>query len=260
MTVRHLSYSSINAYMLCAKSWELRYVKKPEVSVSAALPFGGAIHKAVQTYITAKMLHSGEVRPLHELWPTCWQDTMAEQRREIAWDKPSGYYFKLGETMLKAPSIATAIDAIQPLAWHSGEDLIEHRVKFFVPGVPVPIIGYVDMIATDGIPIDFKTAGRKWAAGKEHTEQQPNYYLAALNQMDFKNNPDNKFRYIIMTKTKKPICQVLETSRNWKQLLWTFQVIKTVWEAISAGSFPPNVSSWKCQPKWCEYWDLCRGK
>jgi len=258
MPVRHLSYSSINTYMLCARSWEFRYIEKPEVPVAVALPFGSAIHKAVQTYITTKTLHPDEVQPLHELWSTCWQDALAERKQEVDWDKPKSYYANLGLTMLKASSIVTAIDAIQPLAWHTEEDFSEHRIEFTVPGVPVPIIGYIDMLAIDGIPIDFKTAGRKWAAGKEHTEQQPNYYLAALNQMGFEDISNNKFRYYILTKTKSPICQVLETSRSWQQLLWTFQAIRQAWDAISAGHFPPNTSSWKCSEKFCSYWGLCR--
>lgn len=260
LPIRHLSYSSINTYMLCARSWFYRYVEKPEVPVAAALPFGSAIHKAVQTYITTKILHPGEVQPLRELWSTCWQDALAERKQEIDWDKPKSHYTLLGDKMLRTPSITNAIDAIQPLALAADDDLVEHRIEFTVPGVPVPIIGYIDVIVTDGIPVDFKTAGRKWASGKEHTESQPNFYLAALNHAGFDDNPDNKFRYYILTKTKSPICQVLETSRTWEQLLWTFQTIRQVWDAISAGSFSPNVSGWKCSEKFCSYWNLCRGK
>jgi CRISPR/Cas system-associated exonuclease Cas4 (RecB family) len=263
MPVKHLSYSSINTFMLCPRSWFYRYVEKPEVPVNAALPFGSAIHEVLQTYITAKVLHPDEVRPLHELWPDCWHDTWTEQRQEINFDKPRSYYDTLGKTMLQAPDVVRVIEAIQPrpALTPPGFDrtfYIEHKVDFTVPGVPVPIIGYIDMIAADGVPVDFKTSARKWSGGKEHNELQPNFYLAALSKTSPEIASTRKFRYIVLTKTRKPTCQVLETSRTWEQLLWTCQAIESVWRAISAGHFPPNVSGWKCSPKYCDYSHLCR--
>jgi len=260
MPVKHLSYSSVNTYMLCPKSWEFRYIIKPEVPLAAALPFGTAIHKAVQTYISAKALYPGEVRPLHELWPQCWQDALAERKQEIKWDKAKSTYDKLGLAMLKAPDVAKAIEAIKTLG-KQNDNFTEYPVDFSVPGVSVPVIGYIDFIASDSVPVDLKTASRKWSGGKEHFELQPDFYLIGLNQLGSGlASPNNTFRYYILTKTKSPTCQVLETTRSWSHLFWTMQAVNKVWKAIKAGSFPPNVSGWKCKPDWCEYWQLCRGR
>jgi len=40
---------------------------------------------------------------------------------------------------------------------------IEEFVSLIVPGVPVPIIGFIDVITTDDIPTDFKTSGKSWS-------------------------------------------------------------------------------------------------
>lgn len=261
MPVNRLSYSSISTYLLCPRSWRFRYIEKPVVPVSVALPFGSAIHSAVQTYISAKTLYPDQVRPLAELWITCWQDALDERRekgQEVKWDRPYDQYTRLGESMLAADDVVFAVDSIVPMARHDGTDLAEHFVEFRVPGVPIPVVGYIDMIAADGVPIDFKTASRKWSKGKEHSEIQANFYLLALNQEEHTLNPSNKFRYVIFTKTKTPTCQVLETSRSWGELFWTMTLIHEVWKAIEGGHFPPNSTSWKCSDRWCEYWELCR--
>jgi CRISPR/Cas system-associated exonuclease Cas4 (RecB family) len=267
MPVDRLSHSSINTYMLCPKSWWYRYIKKPEVPISAALPFGTAIHKTIQYHLNLKVLNPNQPLPsLVGLWSTHWEHTLAEQRREITWDKSQATYNKLGLDMLKSDSVINAIDAIKPIfAPLDTPDgfgravLTEYKVDFTVPGVPVPIVGYIDIIASDNVPIDFKTAGRKWSRGKEHFELQPDFYLAGLNQENFVV-PENKFRYYILTKTKTPTCLVLETQRTWSQIFWTFQTIREIWQAIQAGSFAPDTTCWKCRPEYCEYWQICRGR
>lgn len=265
--IRHLSYSSVNTYLYCAKSWEFRYIIKPDVPVSVNLPFGSAVHETVQTYVAARALHPDQVRPLAEIWHPTWRDVLNEQKREIRWEKPLDYYTQLGERMLSTPEIVQAVDAIQPMivvdtiATKPEESVImERRVTLKVPGVPIPVIGYIDMLASDGVPIDFKTAGRAWSRGKEDTEVQPDFYLAALNQEGYDLNPGLAFRYMIFTKTKNPKVQILETHRDFGQLFWMTQVVGEVWRAIEAGIFPPAPTSWKCSPKYCSFWDLCRGK
>jgi len=265
MPVKHLSHSSINTYMMCPKSWWWRYVKKAKVPVSAALPFGSAYHQTVQTYIAAKALHPDQVRPLAELWPACWAGALNKQYQKIKWDKPYDYYTKLGESMLVSDEVVFAVDAIEPLIaiWTTTTTtekipVVEKRIEFQVPGVSIPVMGYVDMIDANGVAIDFKTASRKWSKGKEHLDIQADFYLLGLNQEGHDLSPDNKFRYMIFTKTKNPVCQDLPTSRTWGQLFWTMELIRETWKAIEGGHFPPNVSGWKCQPKFCSYWDLCR--
>lgn len=265
MAINNLSYSSVQAYLLCAKSWEFRYVRKPRVKVPVALPFGSAVHEAVQLYIAAKA-EGHEVRPLTELWPDCWQGTLNEKRNRnnIRWDRTYDHYTDLGARMLAAPDVVAAIEGIEPAVTIAPvmekTVIIEKRVEFQVPGVPVPIIGYIDLIEADGVPVDLKTAGRKWGKGKEHTEIQADFYLLGLNHEGYDLNPNLQFRYYIFTKTKNPTCQVLDTVRCWSDLIFTMQVIKDVWEAIQAGIFPPNPVSWKCGEKYCQYWHLCRGK
>jgi len=92
---------------------------------------------------------------------------------------------------------------------------------------------------------------------------QPTFYLAALSQDDYPLVKDGDgaylFRYYVFVKTKKPKVQIWETTRTVSDLFWLFGLIREVWHGIEAGVFPPNPETWKCSPRYCEYWGICRG-
>lgn len=248
--IEHLSFSSLNTWLLCPRSWRLHYLEEVRPPVSPALVFGSAFHETVEAHIAKK-----DEMPLATRWCKCWAEQLEQ---EVAWDKPTEFYEDLGVAMLSSPTIVESIESIEP--FFTGENpTIESRVELQVPGVEVPIIGFVDLIEADGIPCDIKTAARAWNQGKADGDLQPTVYLAALNQQGY-TSPDWRFRYRIFTKNmKNPKAQVLETRRTAKDLFWMFTMVQEIWAAIQAGSFPPNNTSFKCSPKWCQFWDICRG-
>jgi hypothetical protein len=115
------------------------------------------------------------------------------------------------------------------------------------------------MIAQDGVPVDFKTSSRSWDLKKAQAELQPTFYLAALNQLGYKNNPQSLFRHYIFVKTKNPQVQIWETRRSLQDMFWLFQMIREVWEGIQKEVFTPNPQTYICDPKYCAYWKGCRG-
>lgn len=251
--INHLSYSSISTYQLCPRSWRYRYIDKPRVATSPALVFGSAFHNTIEAAIQGG-------GPLDTLWAESWTKAQADPRnREIAWgdDTPESLA-ALGDRMFAAPEIAAQIAAIKPLVV-DGNPVIEKRVQMHVPGMPLPLIGYIDVITEDGVPGDFKTSSRKWNAKRAAGELQPLIYLIALNQEGWEYSHDWRFRHYIFTKTKSPAAQTFETKRSLTQMMQVFATIIGVWRSIEAGAFPCNTGTWKCSPKWCEYYDLCQG-
>src|SRR5205085_365096 len=113
----------------------------------------------------------------------------------------------------------------------------------------------IDVIGADGVISDFKTASRAWPADRAQKELQTSYYLAALNQMGFTNNPEMRFRHIIWTKTAKPQVQIFETRRTVVDLFRLLTLIQNVWRAIEAGAFPINPDAWLCSPRYCANWE-----
>jgi len=253
--IDHLSYSSISSYLLCPRAWRFHYLDKIQVPTAPALVFGSAFHKTIEEHIKT-VFATGRV-PVVDRWQRHWNDQL-ERNPEIAWGTDSAESLcNTGIRMLTAPDVASLIDALKPLDEpHS----IERRVELHVPGVSIPIIGYIDMLEHDGVPADFKTSARAWNAKKARSEMQPVFYLAALNQAGYDLNPDLRFRHYVFTKTKNPKAQIWETTRTVGEFFWLFGLIRDVYDAIVSGVFPPNPGTWKCSQKYCEYWPMCRGK
>lgn len=248
----HLSYSSIIFYLMCGAGWKFHYLDKVPVPTSPERVFGGAIHNTVEQFIGND--HQGDITA-H--WAEHWAAAIKDQQVDWGMDTPE-FHQNEGSRILGHADIQRGILSIK-----AGKDdqgpIIERRVELAVPGVPIPIVGYIDIITADGVPGDFKTSSKSWSGDKAESELQPLFYLAALNQAGH-TVKDWRFRHFVMVKTKTPQFQVLEHTHNPGQLMFLFKLIREVWQAISAGVYPPNPGGWKCSPTYCEYWSMCRGK
>lgn len=250
--IDHLSYSSINSYLLCHRAWKFHYIDRIPAPKSTSLLFGSVFHSAIEQYIQ----HKGDIT---QTWAATWESKLAEMDGQIAWgdDTPESLCNQ-GIKMLTHPDILSTIDILDPLVLDQ-KSQIERYVELRVPGVPIPIVGYIDMIEEDWVPCDFKTSARSWGSNKAGDELQPLFYLAALNQAGFTHTW--KFRHYVFVKTKTPKVQIWETQRSLNEVFWLFGLIEEVWASIKAGIFAPTgVGSFKCSPKYCEYWEHCRGK
>jgi len=231
--IDHLSYSSVTSYLQCGKKWKYRYVEKLQEESGDALQFGSAWHKMLSAHLKTRT-------PLNE-W---WQENGIEQV-DIA-------SFDLGTKMLTSTDIVTTIQGLQV-----DRESLDMKSELTVSGVPVPIIGYIDAIGIDGVPIDFKTASKKWTQDQADTSLQPTFYLASLEQMGLITLPA-KFRYIIFTKTKYPAVQILETTRTHQDVFNLHGLIGEVWQSIAKETFlPTDPSNWWCGAKYCGFWEVC---
>jgi hypothetical protein len=261
--IDHLSYSSITTYQLCPRSWRFHYLERIPAPASGAMVFGNAVHGAAEEHI--KCAFATDRMPLAERWAHNWQvqlDRNAENGITYAEYKGESEESlnELGQKMLSDPDTIALVDSLKPLVLDE-QVQIERYVTLQVPGVPIPIVGYIDLIEVDGVPADFKTAGRSWNQDQAEKEMQPAFYIAALNQAGFYDPAQQEFPFVhyVFVKTKKPKVQIWESTRTTAQLFWLFGLIKETWEAISAGAFPPNTTTFKCSPRYCEYWGICRG-
>jgi hypothetical protein len=252
MELDHLSYSSISSYLSCAAAWKYHYLDKVPTPTSPELVFGSAFHSTIEEYI--KGAHQAN---LVDLWQTSWTRHV-EATPQISWSDSPESYCNTGIRMFTSPEITNGILSIKAMKGETGP-VIEKKVELRVPGVPVPIVGYIDIITEDGIPGDFKTSSKSWTSDKAVNEMQPIFYLAALSQIGM-SVPAGRFRHFVFVKTKTPQFQIMEHVHKPGEMFWLFGMIRRVWEAIESGCFPPNPSTWKCSPMYCEYWGMCRGK
>lgn len=252
--IDHLSYSSISSYLYCSRSWAFKYVDQVKTPTSPELVFGSAFHGTVEQYLR-------ESSPVNNDMLNMWAENWAKQTegQEIDWgtDTPESFYNE-GIRLLSNKDIQDGINKIVPGTDDKGPK-IERYVELRVPGVPIPIIGYIDIITSDGVPNDFKTSKSSWSMDKAMSETQPLFYLAALNQAGIQT-PGWKFRHYVFVKTKTPQFQAIDHVHNPGQLMWLFEMIRRVWKAIEGEHYPMNPTGWMCSPNYCNYWNLCRGK
>jgi len=241
--IDHLSYSSISGYLQCSKHWKYRYIDQVPTESSDALLFGSAWHKMI-----GLVANGNEIK---KSWFEATSKTFEGTEKSIG-DDDFNNAVDLGIRMIAVPEIAAMIQGLQPRE-------IEYQFEVHFPSVLIPVIGFIDMITTDGHIIDFKTASRKWTQERADNDLQPTFYLAALNKLGLVELPSS-FRYMIFTKTKNPEVQIIDTTRTAADVLALYALVKEVWDAIEMGVYVPNgIGNWKCSSKYCEFWDLCEG-
>jgi len=251
MQLEHLSYSSISSYLLCGEAWRRRYVVKEQAPVSDNLVLGSAFHDAAQSYIKG-------APDLEAAFEQGWTKQL-ERGQEIAWESgvPEPTH-DTGLRMAKAKPVRDLLDVIRK-NFDPEHGQIERKVELRVPGVPVPIIGYIDVITKDGVPGDLKTAARMWSDEKAGDELQPLFYLAALNQEGVQV-PDWAFRHYVVSKGQHPTAKVFEVRRKPSEVFGLFEIIRHAWQAIDAKVYLMQPGTWKCGERYCEFWRGCRAK
>lgn len=252
LEIAHLSHSSIDKYLLCARKWRFNYVEKLVAPRTPALAFGDAFHRTIRAAVEARV--AGDTTDPLSIWPAKWAAAITEGS-EIDWGSQIPEQAENdGHRMFGSIPVRQAIRDLLPLIDGDGP-AFERRVELRVPGIPVPIIGYMDMIAADGVVCDFKTAARAWTEKEAQSEVQPLYYLAAQNQRH--GTSELRFRHIVFTKTREPKVQIIDTRRTVQELFFLFEMVRQVWEAIQDKHFPPNPRSCNAYGRQCEFFNRC---
>jgi len=249
--IKHLSCSSVGTYGMCPRKWKYRYIQKAESKVSVNLVFGSAFHDTIEDVVK-----SNGKKQLLDRWPYYWKKQQARQTSEIEWNMATPEaMLAVGKRMFKSADAINLINSLRPLVV-DGVPQIETKISFKIPDVPIPIIGFVDIITDDHIPGDFKTAQRKWPKDKAKKELQPLIYLAGLKKMG-RECPGNRFRHYVFIKSTGDV-QVFENQFSDEKIEWGLEVVRQTWYGIRASAYPASTGGWWCSEKWCEYWDQCQ--
>ena len=240
----HLSYSSIYTYLNCPRQWMYKYILKRPSPSSEEQIVGKAIHQAVQGYLA----EGGSVS-------TRYYAAFAEATRghSIPWKTSPEAAANEGARLLSNERVQYGLNT---LTLRSPAD-IERKIELHVPDVPVPVIGFIDWIDADGVPVDLKTSARSWSQFRVDTELQPSFYLAALAQA---GEMPPAFKYVTLIKTREPKFETFTTYRTDDQIFWLYRLIREVWRAIYDYHYPPNPTNWMCSPTGCPYYAECMRK
>ena len=138
-------------------------------------------------------------------------------------------------------------------------------MELTVPGVSVPVLGWVDALARgpnagDVVVVDFKTARRRWPKGRERKELQSRVYMGALWQAGH-SFASLSFEYAVFVPGMTPEgCAVhrLHPLLSERDVLLTMEMLRRSWQQVKAGAFPPNPHAFRCGPT-CPVYDRCFG-
>ena len=128
--------------------------------------------------------------------------------------------------------------------------------------VPDPLIGEADLVVRDHggrvVIVDWKTSGQRWAVGrngkkgKADIEVQPTALLYAYQLSHGGEVP--RFRYDIVTKTKTPVFQQIETTRTEDDFARMVEIVKVIDRTVNAEAFLPQ-PGFMCSG--CQYRGAC---
>ena len=251
----HLSASSIGEYVECSLLFRFgRIDKLPMEFKSDALEFGTCIHRVLEQYYSARMI--GEkmlLKDVHQIFDTTWTG-IAEDNDEIKYNGDNDFKTLLlfGKDLLTAWYNSLPDDGFTILA-------IEEAFSFTLPGIPIPIIGAMDLVEEDSagtiIITDFKTSGRAYSKDEVDQNQQLTMYQIAARQLGFGGDHEILLKFDCLVKTQKPKFLQYYTTRSELDERRLIKKAAQVWDGISKGVFVANDTSWKC--KGCAYKQAC---
>jgi hypothetical protein len=263
----YLSVSQVNTYRRCPLQYYFRYIKDLIRAPSASLVEGSAVHKGVAVG-HEESVRTAEV-PLNLMLDT-YNDYWKRAKGDVDWkaeaDVVSEELIVRRDHTFLTQYNQRFIPNLKPRVDEAGA-FVERRFWVTAGDENIPVLGFIDLVATnqttftdkkspdgsgDEEVIDHKTA----AKNKTQADVDNDLQLSVYSRVTGLTN----VRFQCFVKTKTPKISAVASKRSPNSWKWADFVISEVAKSISTGNFPPGNDGWHCTPKFCGYWDMCRGR
>jgi len=246
----HLSASAISDYIDCGLLFKFGRVDRiPPEFTADNLVYGSVIHKVLEEFHLERMIGNKlSLRDMQEGFEKRWRDA-AEGRDDIRYSGDKDFE----SLLLEGKELLTVY-------WHKlpGDDFkvlaIEEPFSFNLPGLPVPIIGVMDLIEEDEagtvVIVDWKTSSRSYSLDEVDKNLQLTLYRMAAHANGY-HGREILLRFDCLIKTQMKKFEQYYTTRSEVDERRLQKKILAVWEGISSGVYIPNDGHWKC--KGCSY-------
>jgi hypothetical protein len=208
--IDHLSASSLNLFVAQPAMWAAAYLMKRRTPVGPAAHRGTAIECGVEAGLFDPGMSVAECQKLalakfHSLTRLS-ADTRIEKERETI-----------------APSVEVGLAELRQYGLpEKPEDGRQHKIEVQLEGVPVPIIGYLDLLFPQhGMIVDLKTTARIPSEMSEAHCRQGAIYAAARDnhEVRFAFVSAKKIAVYVLADQARHIAQVIRTARAVENLL-----------------------------------------
>ena len=218
----YLSPSRLACYDRCPQLFLERYIEKQIQPPSVERQFGTAVHYGIEAHFRGED---------HEMtFLTDWRETVKECR--------AAGLFVATTLTLRGLEL---IDMVRHLDLQ-GEP--EKRVTLNVTGIPIPIIGYVDLWTGTHI-FDWKTAGAAWGPARVAREVfQPAIYSQAIAE-ELHLNEHPKMTIVVLPRIAGEL-QRFDVTQSPRQVYDVLERVREIHQRIEGGEFG-------CKPKCQEH-------
>jgi putative RecB family exonuclease len=263
----HISFSQIFCFTTCPLKHRFQYVEaRPPERISIVLPFGSAIHSAIEMAYMALKNH-GRTEPLEALcerFETCLELDLENSVVPVIFKKDLPDLkgaVEMGNAMLKVfhesiPQTAQNVQEIVAVELPLSATLYTdegQQTEFKLSGI-------LDLVIRDKngeiVVVDNKTASKPMAQSTaDDAGQMTAYsYLLAANKHVFPTSPV-KCQFDILRKLITPKREIVQTVRTADQRRRFAKLANRVLAAIENGMVYPQ-PSWMCSD--CAYSDACK--
>jgi CRISPR/Cas system-associated exonuclease Cas4 (RecB family) len=259
----HLSWSGIKSYATCPRKFAFRYIDQvPEEFKPSSLAFGSAFHTAVERVQEAR-LQGLSVPPLDEIlnaFDTAWSNETLGTDVQFCKEEDAQSLRELAQRMLAVYSEYAALETTLPEPAQIIS--IEHSNRFHLLADVPPIESRIDLLelqGTDLIVSDLKSSRSRWNETKvqEAVPQLVLYAMGLLPLMRELGATRIVTKFVVVSKAKKPVVQVLQPQASQDDVVRLKQTITETWSAIQTGLFVKR-ESWACAQ--CPYKYRCLGR
>jgi RecB family exonuclease len=246
----YYSNSQYGCYKGCGWAYYLRYVKGIRKLSSPSSLRGKSVHAGVEVCLEARKV--GQEMPLEKGLARV-ADHFKREVKETDWTHAAEGETQDATLRLFKLFFTKALPNIHP---------VEIEKPFVVRMGSVTVMGFIDMIelartqpSDPGVltVTDWKTTEAKWSQSDVDRDTQLTLYTAVTKI------PNARIDCLVDTKT--PAYHPIPTTRDAQAQKILMEDYEETVDFIARGIFPKApIDSWKCTPKWCEFWGECRGK
>jgi hypothetical protein len=266
--MRNLSVSKIEKWLLCPLSMKYAYIDRiPQQSVWK-LVAGKVVHSVLEQSIRehAKTGAYLDAKTMDDMYEPTW-DAMVKEEEEkdtfIGWqDTPDDPVEKMRKEYRPLVTIARneVLPTLQPFMLN-GQPVVEWRIDLTLRSRvgDFPILGFADLLSSDGVLMDWKTTDKEVTARAKKTWLQ--FAAYSLWAYPIVGEEELRCEKIFLVRGEwAPRVERVPFTVGLKHRKFFVNLAAKVWESIHHGLFIPNYDTWACSPGFCSYWAGCMGE
>ncbi len=249
-TLDHLSASSVKLYLGCPLKFYFKKILGLPEPCSPAFHLGKAVHAGVEAFHRRRWRgERSDPGAVAEAYRKAFRELEADDPPEYKDETARRNNLETGERVLQAYLESGHVpEAERPVG-------VEVRLEEDFPGLPAPLLGYVDLVRPGNVPVDFKTCAATPDVELEafqHALQLTGYQLlieAATGE------PVEGLELVFLVKTKTPKVIVHRMAPADEGAKARFRAMASAMtDGVRHGRFHPQPGM---QCAWCAYRREC---